>query len=330
MPRLDKRELLERVASAINESGWNVLFIQTEHPFRLHIYDDRGNSYRIRIYIWNVTHGGGVARPSNEFRIQVTGVSQFEAETDGATLILGWYDELGVFAGFDFRRHQDVLGVSPSFQIREEYLRNAYVYRFAVCPKENEELALAFRPDFFVEYVSNLNQLHSFGEAPRDLGVLTEIASNPDAVNEEVIESISESRRETVISVRRSLRDAGFRDRVLNAYNHHCSFCGLQLDLVVAAHIIPVSEDGPDHTSNGVSACYLHHEAYDRGLITFDDQYRVLVKEEKMDKFIEMRRDDGMDTFRSFLRPIIVLPPDLGDRPNASYVSTANSLRGWN
>ena len=74
-----KYELLDNIVQAINESGWNVLYAgdTSQHPFLLKIYKD-DESYLTRIYIWNLTHGGGAARPVDEYRIQITGVTRFE------------------------------------------------------------------------------------------------------------------------------------------------------------------------------------------------------------------------------------------------------------
>lgn len=109
MTRLEKAELFDRVINAVREAGWNVLYLNPRpaaHPFRLKFFRD-DESYLIRIYIWNLTHGGGPARPADEYRIQVTGIrpQQFLPEPEGKTLILGWREDLGVFVGYDYRRH---------------------------------------------------------------------------------------------------------------------------------------------------------------------------------------------------------------------------------
>lgn len=59
-----KFDLLDNIVQAINESGFNVLYVGDirDHPFVLKIYND-SESYLLRIYIWNLTHGGGAARP---------------------------------------------------------------------------------------------------------------------------------------------------------------------------------------------------------------------------------------------------------------------------
>lgn len=76
MARLSKPDLLRLVERAIQDSGWGFLKLgaRDEHPARYHVYGDLG-SRRIRVYVWNVTHGGGAARSATEYRIQITGVS---------------------------------------------------------------------------------------------------------------------------------------------------------------------------------------------------------------------------------------------------------------
>src|SRR5713101_3801190 len=102
MAPLRKPELLERVVKAVNESGWNVMYLAPieQHPFSLQLYHG-DESYRVRVYVWNLTHGGGRARPENEYRIQITGISpnSFEQMPGEKTLVLGWWEEIEVFAG---------------------------------------------------------------------------------------------------------------------------------------------------------------------------------------------------------------------------------------
>lgn len=331
MPRLTKAELLSIVTRSISEYGWSVLYLEdpVAHPFRLQLYKD-DESYRIRVYIWNLTHGGGSARPRGEYRIQITGLSTnyFEPEIGGKTLILGWWDEVGVFAGFDYNKHSGVLGSSPSIQIREQYLRSAHINGFSACDKGNEEIAIAFRPNFFIEYVRDLESLHGFGESEYDLSVLETVAENPDLVNDLELEHTSWERRTVIQTVRKRLRDSSFQDRVLTAYNYQCAMCGIQLDLVQAAHIVPVShEEGTDETSNGMALCALHHYAYDRGLVFVDEEYSIEVNASKVTQLRSLSRDEGLEAFTEALRRMIILPPNRLDRPHRDYLSIANSLR---
>lgn len=73
----------------------------------------------------------------------------------------------------------------------------------------------------------------------------------------------------------RAGRSRGFRNKVLEIYDHQCAACGLRINVpgvpdgtfVDAAHLIPFAESGSDHPSNGLALCKNHHWAMDRFLI---------------------------------------------------------------
>lgn len=325
-----KHDLLELIIQSIRDDGWNILYLSDPkyHPFRLKIYQG-SKSYNIRIYVWNLTHGGGTRRPADEYRIQITGVDKFEQGDNERTLILGWWREGEVFAGFDFNKHIGKLGFSPSIQIREEALRKAHVKGIAPWIKDNEEIAISFRPDFLVEYLENIFELHSFGVSSKDYSVLEHITENPDEVNDSEISEITQERQTAVISVKKKIRDNSFKSRVLTSYSNRCAFCGIQLKLIDAAHIVPVQHDGTDETSNGISLCALHHRAFDRNLITFNQDYQILHNEKQFVKLKEIGLDGGADKFINDLRAVIHLPPTISDRPHVDYIKLANEIRGW-
>jgi len=330
MARHNKYDLLGKIVSAVNDSGWNVAYIADikQHPFYLQVYCDN-ESYRVKIYIWHLTHGGGKARPKDEYRIQITGVDKFELLHGGKTLILGYWKEADVFAGFDVRKHLGRLGSSPSIQIREDALRKAYINGFEPCDKGNKEVAVAFRPDFFVDYLQSLEPLHDFGQSAKDLSVLSEIAQNPE-VNITNVQIQNVERKTTIVSVSKKLRDVSFRKRVLTAYGFHCAVCGVQLKLVEAAHIIPVNHDnGTDETRNGLALCTLHHKAYDQALIAIVEDYSVQINRSRVVELQAQKLSDGLAKFSQDLRPIIILPPSVSDRPHVEYIRIANSIRGW-
>jgi len=327
-PLLTKSQLLETGVAAIRESGWNVLYISDSHPFQLQMY--RGDqSFRLLIYIWNITHGGGTARPADEYRIQVTGVSQFQQLPDTKTLILGWWAEGGVFAGYDVRKHSAPLGFSPSLQIRRGALELAAQTGFAPSDKGNQEIAIAFRPDFFAQYVRDLETLHDFGQSSQDFAALQAVAQEPE-VNTADLPMTNQERRVAVSSVSRKLRDAKFRKNVLTAYGYRCAFCGVQLDLTDAAHIVPVThQSSVDETYNGLALCALHHRAYDQSLVTVWEDYAVRVSEVEEARLKAIERGAGAEAFREGLYPSILLPQVISDRPHAEFVKLGNAIRGW-
>jgi putative restriction endonuclease len=324
MPRLTKAQLLGCVEEGFRSGGWNLLYLSArgEHPARYRIYrDDR--AFTARVYIWNITHGGG-PRSAEEYRIQITGLAHdhFAPEIGGKTLILGWWANDEVFAGFDYRRHSGPLGGSPSMQIGLPALQAAVADRFATHRKHTGELAVAFRPDFIGTYTENLEALHDTGQIPAEVQLLTRIANQPTEVPDRDIENeIARPRQWAVAETRRALRALDFGERVLNAYNHRCAICGMQLRLLDGAHILPVAEpDSTDETANGVALCALHHRAYDRSLVTFDADYRVHINETRVQELRAAGLAGKLRDFRGNLREVIHLPPERAHRPNREFV----------
>ncbi|MGE0752591.1 MAG: HNH endonuclease [Variibacter sp.] len=332
MPILRKKvDLLARVEESIRQSGWSVLYeTHDKHPAIYYVYQ-RNRGGLVKVYIWNITHGGGVKRAADEYRIQITGVTEFEPLQGARTLILGWWDDVGVFAGWDIRQHLGPLGSSPSLQVSEGALRRALLTGFAPYVKSSGETAIAFRPDFMGTYIQFLEPLHDSGRLPSEAELLEELSVSPDDVADEDIDrGVEEPRRYAVLSTKRALRALDFRRRVLSAYEHKCAMCGLQLRLVDGAHILPAAHpESTDRTANGIALCALHHRAYDRGLVTFDTLFKVHVSESMIKKLTTDDRVYGLKNFQTHLRPIILTPADKKDRPASKLVQKANVLRGW-
>ena len=81
------------------------------------------------------------------------------------------------------------------------------------------------------------------------------------------------------------IRTAGFRQAIMGTYNYTCAVCQLYIltldgeSVTEAAHIIPFSESYNDDVRNGISLCQLHHWTFDKGLISLDRNYEVIVSE---------------------------------------------------
>ena len=330
MPRLNKAELFATLERAIRDGGWSCLHLPSSagHPARYAVFRGEHN-HVARVYVWNLTPGGQ-NRPRDEWRIQATGVGRFAAEPSGKTLILGWENERGVFVGFDLRKHAGPIGYSPSIQLRERALDDAVVNGFAVHNKGNDELAVAFRPEFLATYIANVERLHECGEFESEIELLQQLSEQTDVDDTQMQEAVAEPRRFAVVSARRALREIGFRNRVLVAYGQSCAMCGVQLRLLDAAHILPAAHpESTDGTDNGVALCATHHRALDRTLVTFDAEFRTHANEAMIERLAAENRDGGLAAFRRALRPILALPPDQRDRPARRFVDKANELRGW-
>lgn len=329
--RLSKPQLLDTIIAAIRASGWEVVPLDTppDHPFRLGVFT-ANESLNLRVYIWNLTHGGK-GRAENEYRIQITGVPQgVTGEPGFKTLILGYWADGEVFAAFDFERHHGPIGYSPSIQIGLEALEAAYVDGFAPYNKGGGELAIAFRPDYFVEYCRQVEELRSLADSDADINALAEIAEEDTAINEAAVHLARVERRSVIRKVAEGNLAVRFRRRVLTAYSRRCAFCGMQMELVEAAHIVPASHPATSYqTANGIALCALHHLAFDHALVGFNPEYGIILNEPAIARLRADHLAGGEDLLRNSLRRMIHLPPAAADRPARNLVELGLRLRRW-
>jgi predicted restriction endonuclease len=68
---------------------------------------------------------------------------------------------------------------------------------------------------------------------------------------------------------------------VFQRYGSKCAVCNLDVpQLLQAAHLVPVSDDGSFDPRNGLVLCYTHHRALDVGLFAFEpDTTSVVLKD---------------------------------------------------
>ena len=83
----------------------------------------------------------------------------------------------------------------------------------------------------------------------------------------------------------RFVRSGLFKQLVPKTYNNQCSFTGMKLtstfnyNFIDACHIVPFSYSQNDKVSNGIALCPNLHRAFDRGLVSISDEYRILVSQ---------------------------------------------------
>jgi putative restriction endonuclease len=85
-----------------------------------------------------------------------------------------------------------------------------------------------------------------------------------------------------------------FHDMIMANYENRCSFCGINLTEVLnASHIIPwrIDEKRRADPRNGICLCSLHDRAFDRGLLSINNDYSILVSSNiKFKKVVPMHR----------------------------------------
>lgn len=88
---------------------------------------------------------------------------------------------------------------------------------------------------------------------------------------------------ETTRLVRVRLVQKFFRDAVLTSYEFRCAVCRLDIaEMLNASHIIPWSQSNERRADprNGLSLCALHDRAFDRGFISLDSEFRVMLSQQ--------------------------------------------------
>lgn len=171
------------------------------------------------------------------------------------------------------------------------------------------------------------NEFHAQHEtlAPESEALLAELltgdADSPIEVQPEAIMVLRAPEGPTdgtaSVKVRRGQRY--FRQAVLNAYNGRCAVTGLGIrDLLVASHIIPwnTAEQHRLDPQNGIALNALHDKAFDRGLITFDAELRLVCAPSLRDHFADATVSQQFKAYEG--KPLAVPAEAAG--PKAEYL----------
>lgn len=111
---------------------------------------------------------------------------------------------------------------------------------------------------------------------------------DPETLSLIVAPGADQKRRIAQILINRPIREANFRDRVIDAYENRCAVTRLQIlngggrVEAQAAHIWAVEDGGPDVVQNGIALSATAHWLFDRHLISLTDDYGLLVSHNRV------------------------------------------------
>ena len=84
--------------------------------------------------------------------------------------------------------------------------------------------------------------------------------------------------RKIITQVNRRYWNPKFRAKVLKIHGSICSCCNIAMEeLIEAAHIIPVENNGNDNAENGIPLCPTHHTAFDNFLFTINPSNNSII-----------------------------------------------------
>ena len=328
MPAVSPAKLVDAILHAIQRSGGSGFYMSEKpaiHP-REFLIQYGEDTISLWVYIWTLTHGGRRSL-QDEYRIQMTSVSSpLSTNPSGHTVLLGYHAESDMFAGFDIDRHLTFTVGSPSVQIDIGTIHTDVGDGLAFSQKNNEEIVVGIRPDQFLNYVLNAVSLHEYGVDLPTYSLLLK-AAQLEEIKPQEMEPLAQERQRIVESVSRYARESSFRRQVMDAYGNRCAVTRAQLNLVDAAHIVPVKAQGTDDVSNGIALSPTIHRAYDNSLIYLDTRYYMRLNDQKVGELKSQRLEDGLDDLQGYLDSQIHLPANRADWPDPKLIGRANKLR---
>ena len=194
-----------------------------------------------------------------------------------------------------------------------------------LCHKESSQLLLAFILEkYFIETSKNLNSL----ENNYILEIENQILHEPNAIYQKRLADIKKGIDAGDFQEEVFLRGSIFKREVPKIYGFTCCISKFRVDsiynisMVDGCHIIPFSESYNDTISNGITLCPNLHRAFDRGLISIDNNYRVIINK----NFKESKTPYGLKQFDGLQ---ILLPDNENHHPSLESLNHHHKRFGF-
>ncbi len=312
MPALSNVSLCRRIRAALPDG---TVFHTPENAIHPTEFTVPGLG-RVRAYLFTVTPDRSApgARPPGEFKIQLIVEGQARSERgslelgDAHTVLLGFSPDFGVFVGWEARLYSS-FAYSANVQVREPLLMEARNNGWAVASprvlRKSTEVRVAFTAGNLLPYLrisreaDNRKLMGDWREA-----FLLSRAPKYDAENlpsrTRDLEKYIERQRQRLITTRLS-RDSKFAPRVKEQFDYSCAVCAVQLEIIEAAHIIPVNDvHSSDEVWNGLSLCPSHHALFDARRFIIEPDLKIAVDHETVTFLQESGRAFGIELLTNF------------------------------
>ena len=124
---------------------------------------------------------------------------------------------------------------------------------------------------------------------------------------------IDKEGKDVEVSTRARLGQIYFRKMVLQNYDHKCCVTGLNVPQILrASHIVPWAENKKERMNpeNGLCLSATYDAAFDKHLISFDDDYRMIVSKEIKDYYTSEITKEYFDNYegKQIALPSLYLP----------------------
>lgn len=156
---------------------------------------------------------------------------------------------------------------------RTSYWRNNYY-----------SAALKSYKEFLLQHLYEEKLWKIFEETPSGTDLSKRLTQAPLRGGQELVNSLeidtSKSGKDVLREVKTRVNQMFFRKMILKVYNQQCCLTGLNVPEVLrASHIIPWSADKENRMNpeNGLCLTATYDAAFDRHLISFDEDYRMIL-----------------------------------------------------
>ncbi len=154
------------------------------------------------------------------------------------------------------------------------------IIKFAVLDKYFSNSKSKFPTDNGTEYLNNLEN---------------DFLNEPSQVYKKKLLKLENELQNEGFEEEKFIRGNIFKRQVPIIYQNTCAISGLQINatfnvsLIDACHIVPFSNSYDDTITNGISLTPTLHRAFDRGLISIDDNYCVIISNKFNENNIESK-----------------------------------------
>jgi putative restriction endonuclease len=312
---------------SLKQYSEDISYISGNNPYTFSI-----NKKIVHIFIHNVHESGSGRTNPDECRIQVNKTPNFLAAKNSGkpVLFFGYFADENIFTAWNPFIQTERINTRKTISLYSRFSiqKKAEQQGISVYVDNDAQVIISFKPEYLGLYIENFPEMHQSNEQ-----TLLELIRKSDLSEEtekEFGEHIDIERQKFTVTHKRFKRDAGFKERIYNAYEGRCAICGIQLELVEAAHIIPHShEKGTDDVKNGVCLCALHHKAFDNALIYIKEDYSIKINSSKVEYLEKIHRDGGISKFTSLQQDEkIKLPSSHIYYPSLEFIKIANHIRG--
>ena len=123
-------------------------------------------------------------------------------------------------------------------------------------------------------------------------------------------------------------RDWKFRDKLFQLYDNTCCISRYRIvpnfKIIEACHIKPHGKFGIDTVTNGIPLSIHLHRAFDSGIISLNDHYEVLVKDQRI-----FKENDSPFNLRQFKGRQILLPSNSSFYPDLEKLNWHRAFFGF-